>query len=167
MASACSLGNLSNLESCQDTERLCTALPHPLPCVSALAHEWTRGRKSRKEWRGKQTERGCQCSLFLIQGKLTLCVDRTSNHLLGFCCPPQGFGSGGFAPSSLLSHNSPTLDPLFSQLLSVNVRAPFLCQICTDSCGTASFWGASDTFNLTRLADMSSSGGSRGQEEVW
>ena len=64
MASACSLGNLSNLESCQDTERLCAALPLPLPCVSALAHEWTRGRKSRKKWRGKQTERGCQCSLF-------------------------------------------------------------------------------------------------------
>lgn len=39
MASACSLGNLSNLESCQDTERLCTALPLPLPCVSVLAHE--------------------------------------------------------------------------------------------------------------------------------
>lgn len=39
MPSACSLGNLSNLESCQDTARLCKALPLPLPCVSTLVHE--------------------------------------------------------------------------------------------------------------------------------
>lgn len=39
MPSACSLGNLSNLESCQDTARLRKALPLPLPCVSTLVHE--------------------------------------------------------------------------------------------------------------------------------
>lgn len=39
MPSACSLGNLSNLESCQDTARLCKALPLPLPCGSTLVHE--------------------------------------------------------------------------------------------------------------------------------
>lgn len=39
MPSACSLGNLSNLVSCQDTARLCKALPLPLPCVSTLVHK--------------------------------------------------------------------------------------------------------------------------------
>ena len=46
MLSACSLGNLSNLESCQDTARLCNALPLPFPCESPLVHERTRGRKT-------------------------------------------------------------------------------------------------------------------------
>ena len=45
---------------------------------------------------------------------------------------------GSRLPLSCLTTAS-TLDPLFSQLLSVNVRAAFLCQMCTDSCGTASF----------------------------
>lgn len=142
-----------------------TTSPPPM-CIGACTR--VNERKKIKKGMEREADRERLPMFFvLIQGKLTLCVDRTSNHLLGFCCPPQGFGSGGFAPSSLLSHNSPTLDPLFSQLLSVNVRAPFLCQICTDSCGTASFWGAPDAFNLTRLADISSSGGPRGQEEVW
>lgn len=39
MPPACSLGNLSNLESCQDTARLCKALPLPLLSVSTLLHE--------------------------------------------------------------------------------------------------------------------------------
>lgn len=39
MPSACSLGNLSNLESCQDARRLCKALPLPLPCVWAPVQE--------------------------------------------------------------------------------------------------------------------------------
>lgn len=38
MPSACSLGNLSNLESCQDTERLCQALPLlPPMCIQVCA----------------------------------------------------------------------------------------------------------------------------------
>lgn len=39
MPSACSLGNLSNLESCQDTVRLCKALPLPILSASMLVHE--------------------------------------------------------------------------------------------------------------------------------
>lgn len=113
--------------------------PSPPPmCIGACTRVNAR-KKIKKEMEREADRERLPMFFVLIQGKLTLCVDRTSNHLLGFCCPPQGFGSGGFAPSSLLSHSSPTLDPLFSQLLSVNVRAPFLCQICTDSCGTASF----------------------------
>lgn len=40
MAFACSLGNLSNLESCQDAAKAIKALlPLPRPCVSMLVHE--------------------------------------------------------------------------------------------------------------------------------
>lgn len=142
--STCSLGNLSNLKSCQDAERLCKALPLPFPSPPLYKREREEENpEDSKKSREMQTERerGCHCVMFfvLIQGKLTLRADRTSYQLLGFCRPPRGFGSGGFALSSPLSHNSSTLDPLFSQLLSVNVKAPFPCQIRIDSCGTASF----------------------------
>lgn len=67
---------------------------------------------------------GCLMFFVLIQGKVPLRVDRTSYR------PPLGFGSWEFAPSSRLSHNSSTLDPLFSQLLSVNVKASFSLVRC-------------------------------------
>lgn len=142
--------------------------PSPPPmCIHACAGVNRKKKNKIERNRERRRERGCQClTLFvLIQGKLTLCVDRTSYHLLGFCCPPQGFGSGGFASSSLLSHNSSTLDPLFSQLLSVNVKAPFLCQICSDSRGTASFEVRRTPLTLPGL-QISSFNGSRGQETV-
>lgn len=140
--------------------------PSPLPCVSALVRV-NEKKKNKKIERNREAERGCQCLMLFvsIQGKLTLCVDRTGYHLLGFCCPPQGFGSGGFEPSSLLSHDSSTLDPLFSQLLSVNVKAPSLCQICSDSCGTASFELCRTPLTLPGL-QVSSFNGSWGQETV-
>lgn len=122
MPSACSLGNLSNLESCQDTARLCKALPFPLPCVSTLVYEWVRRRKSRsKKAIERSWETGCQCLMLfvLIQGKLMLCVDRTS------CCPPRGFGSGGFASSSLLSHNRLNTWPLVFSIAVSQRQSPF------------------------------------------
>lgn len=59
-----------------------------------------------------------------IQEKLTLCVDRISYHLLGFLLH-RDLDLGGSRLSSLLSRNSSTFDPLFSQLLSVNVKSSF------------------------------------------
>lgn len=142
--------------------------PSPLPSPPLYTSEREEENlEDRKKSKQRERERGCHCVMFfvLIQGKLTLCADRTSYHLHGFCRPPQGFGSGGFTLSSLLSHNISTLDPLFSQLLSVNVKAPFPCQICTDSCGTASFEVRWTPLTLRGL-QISLCNGSRGQGAV-
>lgn len=60
MPSACSLGNLSNLESCQDTERLCKALPHPPSHVYPRLHMSERegeNQEHSKKQREKQRDR--------------------------------------------------------------------------------------------------------------
>lgn len=78
--------------------------------------------------RKRSRVRGCQCFMLFvyIQGKLTLCVDRISYHLLGFLLSStETWIWGGSRLSSLLSRNSSTFDPLFSQLLSVNVKSSF------------------------------------------
>lgn len=75
-----------------------------------------------------------------------------------------GGGGGLCLPLSCLT-TTPTLDPLFSQLLSVNVKAPFLHQICTDSCGTASFEVRWTPLTLRGSADLCllTAGGGREQ----
>lgn len=87
----------------------------------------------------------------LIQGKQTLRADRTGDHLHRI--PPASRGWG------VCVNNSSTLDPLFPQLLSVNITAPsplrrplFLHQMRTDSCGTVGFEVRRDAFNPTRAA---------------
>lgn len=140
---SCSLGNSSNLESCQDIARLCEALPFPHPCVPMLADEWTSKKNNNIERNRKRSRvRGCQCLMLFvyIQGKLTLCVDRISYHLIGFLLSSTEtwiWGVRAFPLSCLATAQH--LTPCFLNCCQSMSNPLFLCQICTDSFGTASF----------------------------
>lgn len=87
-ASTCSLGNLSNLKSCQDADRRCMAAAPPLsPHTSphpACIHPCNTSEQGGENPDGR--------GFVLIQGKQTLRADRTGDHLHRI--PPASWGGG-------------------------------------------------------------------------
>lgn len=89
-ASTCSLGNLSNLESCQDADTRCTAAAAPsFPPATPPPYPASIHPCNTSEQGGENTdERG----FVLIQGKQTLRADRMGDHLHRI--PPASRGGG-------------------------------------------------------------------------